>query len=76
MMEEKAAKKDKMESMMEEKEAKKDKMESMMEEKLANESCYIGKMDKKAILTPAQFGLRLFMSRESHKTARNVPWKS
>ena len=52
MMEEKAAKKDKMESMMEEKEAKKDKMESMMEEKLANESCYIGKMDKKANLTP------------------------
>jgi hypothetical protein len=53
MMEGKEAKKEKMKSMMEEKEAKKGKMESMMEEELANESCYTGKMDKKAVLTRA-----------------------
>jgi len=47
MMEEKEAKKEKMESMKEE------KMESMKEEELANESCYTGKMDKKAVLTRA-----------------------
>ncbi|WP_292387865.1 hypothetical protein [Methanosarcina sp. UBA5] len=49
MMEEKGAKKENMKSMMEE------KMESMKEEKLANESCYTGEMDKKAILTRANF---------------------
>jgi hypothetical protein len=53
IMEDKLAKKDKMESMKEEKEAKKDKMESMMEEKEANESCYTDKMDKNVSSTQA-----------------------
>ncbi|AKB81953.1 hypothetical protein MSBR3_1375 [Methanosarcina barkeri 3] len=40
-------------SIMEDKLAKKDKMERMMEEKEANESCYTDKMDKKVSLTQA-----------------------
>lgn len=40
-------------SMMEDKAAKRDKMERMMEEKEANESCYTDKMDKKVSPTKA-----------------------
>jgi hypothetical protein len=40
-------------SMMEDKAAKRDKMERMMEEKEANESCYTDKMDKKVSPTQA-----------------------
>ncbi len=53
IMEDKLAKKDKMEYMKEEKEAKKDKMECMMEENEANESFYTDKMDKNVSSTQA-----------------------